>query len=252
MNQILVSEKLYITPELKRKKNRYKISFAVSLFLICLLTSYYIYAEWDRSKSEEVSKEILDNIKLEDDTVISNDKSIIVVDLEIGDSEGPININSMLAEQRKRVDEFNEVEPIVYQSKKGTSYITESVLKIPKINLSYPVLSETSEDLLKISINKLWGPEPNTEGNYCIVGHNYKNGKMFGGLSKLEIGDTIELTDLNGETLTYEVYNKYIVEPTDVTCTSQITDGKKEVTLITCTNYGKQRLVLKTREKVNP
>ena len=75
---------------------------------------------------------------------------------------------------------------------------------------------------------------------------------MFGGLSKLEIGDTIELTDLNGLTLTYEVYNKYIVEPTDVTCTSQVTDGKKEVTLITCTNYGKQRLVLKTREKVNP
>ena len=63
------------------------------------------------------------------------------------------------------------------------------------------------------------------------------------------IGDEVELTDLNNKTITYTVYNKYVVEPTDVTCTSQLTNGKKELTLITCTNYGKQRLVVKCREE---
>ena len=63
MNQILVTEKLYITPELKRKKNIYKIRFFLSIFLICLLCSYYIYAENDRNKSEEVSKQILADLQ---------------------------------------------------------------------------------------------------------------------------------------------------------------------------------------------
>ena len=52
MNQILVTEKLYITPELKRKKKIYKFNFIISIFLVFVLTSFYIYAEYDRNKSE--------------------------------------------------------------------------------------------------------------------------------------------------------------------------------------------------------
>ena len=85
-------------------------------------------------------------------------------------------------------------------------------------------------------------------GNYCIVGHNYKNKKMFGKLSSIKNGDIVELTDNSGKTIKYAVYNKYVVEPDDVSCTSQLTNGNKEVTLITCTNYGKQRLVVKARQ----
>ena len=58
MNQILVSEKLYITPELKRKKRMYKIDFFISVFLVSILFSYYIYAEYDRTSSDK-SEEIL-------------------------------------------------------------------------------------------------------------------------------------------------------------------------------------------------
>ena len=65
MNQILVTQKLYVTPELRRKKKIYKIQFFLSVFLVCLLFSYYIYAEYDRSKSEEVSQEILTGMKEE-------------------------------------------------------------------------------------------------------------------------------------------------------------------------------------------
>ena len=62
MNQILVTQKLYITPELRRKKKRYKVQFFLSVLLVCLLFSYYIYAEIDRGKSEEVSQEILSEV----------------------------------------------------------------------------------------------------------------------------------------------------------------------------------------------
>ena len=44
------------------------------------------------------------------------------------------------------------------------------------------------------------------------------------------------------------MYNKYEVDPTDVSCTSQLTNGNKEVTLITCTNDSKLRVIVKARE----
>ena len=53
MNQILISEKLIVTPEMRRKKKFYKFNFFISVFLICILFSYYIYAEYDRNKNEK-------------------------------------------------------------------------------------------------------------------------------------------------------------------------------------------------------
>lgn len=58
MNQILVSQKLYVTPDMKKKKKAFKFEFFLSVFLLCVLSSYAIYAEYDRNNSEEVSKEI--------------------------------------------------------------------------------------------------------------------------------------------------------------------------------------------------
>ncbi len=61
------------------------------------------------------------------------------------------------------------------------------ILKIDKININYPVLSKTSDDLLKISLCRFAGPMPNKNGNLCIVGHNYIDNRFFGNLEKLSI-----------------------------------------------------------------
>ncbi len=42
-------------------------------------------------------------------------------------------------------------------------------------------------------------------------------------------------------------YTKYNVVPSDTTCTDQRTNGKKEITLITCTNDSKERVIVKAR-----
>ena len=64
----------------------------------------------------------------------------------------------------------------------------------------------------------------------------------------LVVGDVVDITDLEGKTLKYSVYDIFTVYPTDTRCTSQLTQGKKEVTLITCTDNGKQRVVVKCTE----
>ena len=242
MNQILVTEKLYVTPELKRKKKMYKVQFFISVFLICLLSSYYIYAEYDRNKGEEVSQTLLSEIQTgEDDTTkqsTKNDAIIIVLNEEEAEEAEDSSISTNEIINNTTVD--------------GVTYTTEAIISIPKIGITYPVLSETSDELLEISVNRYW-PEPsklkpNEVGNYCIVGHNYRNGKMFGRLNELVNGDIVTLKDMTGRTLQYEVYDRYVVEPDDTSCTTQHTNGRKELTLITCTNYGTQRLVVKCKE----
>lgn len=273
MNQILVTQKIYVTPELKRKKKMYKVNFFLSVFLVCVLFSYYIYAEYDRNKNEEISKEILASLDLTgenttqeyDNTTVKVENNVLIVMLDERESnKEEIDITKLAkdvrtyiehaAEQGNRDNEgtnHNVVNPEVYTTESGARYTTNSIVTIPSLDISYPVLTtaqETIDEVLKISIVKFWGGDPNEVGNYVVVGHNYKNKKMFGKLSSINIGDEVELTDLTGRTLKYEVYDKYKVDPNDTRCTSQRTNGKKEITLITCTNYGTQRLVVKARE----
>ena len=121
-------------------------------------------------------------------------------------------------------------------------------ITIEKINLNYSILSTCSEELLKLSPCRLCGPEPNGIGNLCIAGHNYDNGMFFSNISNLSIGDKIKIYDLNNSFLEYKVYDKFEVEINNTSVLSQDTNGKKELTLITCNNKKKNRFILKAKE----
>jgi LPXTG-site transpeptidase (sortase) family protein len=249
MNQILITEKLYITPELKRKKRIYKIDFILSVILIVVLVSIYLYSYYERNKSEAVSQEILSG--LTDDTTISDDVLVVYLNKDaeevagIGDesSSSSSSSNSSGSSASGQTTKVNQT----ITTESGETYSTVASISIPSINVNYAVLSETTDELLKISPCKFWGPNANEAGNFCIVGHNYRNSKFFSKVPSLEVGDSIYLTDTSNRTLEYKVYDKYTVEPTDVKCTSQLTNGKTELTLITCTNDSKQRVVVKAR-----
>lgn len=252
MNQILIAEKLYITPELKKKKRMYKIDFFISVFLICILFSYYIYAEYDKNKNEEKSQEILESLtfadNVNDDTTIKfSDNSTVV----ILNSEDPFEVIYTEPVQDTEVYK-NEVLPRNTRvTESGQVYWTIGKIEIPKINLEYGILNTCTDELLKLSPCYFWGAEPNEVGNFCVVGHNYRNNKFFSKVINLVEGDEIDITDLTGRKLTYTIYDKYVVEPNNKECTSQLTNGLKEVTLITCTNDSSQRVIVKAREKVN-
>ena len=250
MNQILVTKKLYITPELKKKKKAYKFYFFLSVFLVFALISVYIYAEVDRNKSEETSHAILAefNQDLDDNTTADENVLIAVLNADPGE-ETDINTEYALNQSQKTANRNK-----VYTTNNGYNYSTIATINIPKINVNYPILDgqtdsvEETEYLLKISPIKFWGANPNEVGNFCIVGHNYRDTRFFSKVLTLENGDLIDITDDTGRTLTYSVYDKYEVSPDDTSCTSQLTDGRKEITLITCTNDSKLRVIVKAKE----
>lgn len=151
--------------------------------------------------------------------------------------------------EEKLAEEADELKVEKYEIK-GKVYEVNAILCIPTLEIEYPVLSTTSKELLKVSLNKYWGPNPNRPGNFCIVGHNYNDDRFLGKLNKIQKGELIQLTDMSGEILDYYVYETYVVDPDDTSCTSQLTEGKTELTLITCTATGKQRFIVKARANI--
>lgn len=256
MNQILVTEKLYITPELKRKKKIYKFYFIISVFMVCILTSLYIYAEYDRNRSAETSQQLLSEMqqtlsKTEEDNTIAQDNILLVVlDATEDDDYNTTSAETTETPNVATVNEQTEWET----TSSGYKYKKIAIVEIPKINVTYSVLQgktgslEETEALLKISPCKYHGYDPNEVGNFCIVGHNYRDTRFFSKVPTLVVGDTVKLTDLTGRTITYEVYDKHTVDPEDTRDTTQLTGGKKEITLITCTDDSKLRVVVKCKE----
>lgn len=258
MNQILISEKIYDTPELRRKKKMYKFNFVMSVICVVALFGYYVYSEYDRNISDrsqeilsqiEIKEEVVEQrVELADSTVHMEDDVLVVLLDDTRDPNLEVNLEELM-----NANKTAKLDTKTYYTEAGAEYTTVAVINIPKIDITYPVIysndtsSKTVEDLLKISVVKYWGPEANELGNFCIVGHNYHNKKFFSKASNLENGDSIYVTDKNNQTLEYRVYANYVVEPNDLKCTSQLTNGEKEITLITCTMTGKQRVIIKAR-----
>lgn len=154
--------------------------------------------------------------------------------------------NAIIEEQENKKEEKQEEYTNMPRELKGYKVIGK--LEIPKIKLNTYILDHTDKKTLKVSITKLYGPNINEVGNFCMAGHNYRNNKMFGGIKKLEKGDKIVLTTPNGKSITYEVYENYQTDPKDVSSLSQDTGGEREITMITCTAGAIKRVIVKAVE----
>ena len=145
---------------------------------------------------------------------------------------------------------FEETDNPIYEiDEQINGHKVIGIINIPKINLEYPILDSTSVETLKLSITKFWGNKINEIGNVTLAGHNNLNGTMFGKTKDLEVGDIIELTDIQNVTLKYKVFKKYVIDPNDISVILPEEENVREVTLITCTNGNKNRLVIKAHQE---
>lgn len=127
-------------------------------------------------------------------------------------------------------------------------YNVVGTMEIPAIKFSYPVLEKANNKALEISVGFLYGVGINQVGNSTISGHNYRNGLFFANNKKLNNGDKIYITDNTGKRVTYTIYNKFETTPEDVSFYSRDTNGKAEITLTTCTDDAKARLIILAKE----
>lgn len=117
-------------------------------------------------------------------------------------------------------------------------------IEIPKIDLKYPVLEESSKSAIEASVAVNAGPGLNKEGNTVIIGHNYRNGTFFSNNKNLSNDDKVYITDSTGNRVEYKIYNIYTTTPEDSDYMDRETNGKREITLVTCTDDTKGRLII--------
>jgi sortase A len=139
----------------------------------------------------------------------------------------------------------NQEQPIELQMQ-GHKVI--GIIKIPAIDLEYPIIDKTTKETMRISISKFSGGEINEIGNVALAGHNNYSGTMFGKNKNLKIKDKIYLTDLTRRTIEYEIYNIFVTDPNDTSILETEDKTKRELTLITCKNGRSERLIIKARE----
>lgn len=149
--------------------------------------------------------------------------------------------NDEIVEQVKQHEKTTE--PITY----GDDSII-GIISIPNIKLEYPILDKTTKDNMRISITRFSGGDVNENGNLALAGHNNYDGTLFGKNKQLVIGDKIYLTDLQKNTVEYEIKSIFKTDPNDVSILETQDKEKKELTLITCTNGNKERLIIKAEE----
>lgn len=220
MNQILfhVDETHIIDSNLNTVPNKKKILYG-SLFLLSLFSLFFVifnfsFSSYSNRKNELEARKVANKIQLS--SIYSNHSR-------------QNNIASNLS------DQFGDL-PVI-----GT-------ISVPIIDVYYPILSHTTDDLLKLSPCRFYGPMPNQIGNMCIVGHNYDNNKFFSNIKNLKHNDEIIILDTNNQSVSYYVYSSMEVSDNDSSPVLQKADNKREITLITCNNKTKKRIIVKAKE----
>jgi len=211
MNQILYSEHENIKNDKRNNRKKFKVLFYISIISIFCVISYFLYSFYITKKKENISKNLLNNFNLE--RLYSNDNNYTII---------PLNTND--------------------------NYFVIGAIEIPSISINYPILSDVNDELLKIAPCRFYGSYPNAVGNLCIAGHNYDDNSFFSNLYKLNIGDEIRIYDSFNLLIKYHIYDKYETSKKDTSCTSQDTNGNKEITLVTCNNFNGNRLIIKAKE----
>ena len=118
----------------------------------------------------------------------------------------------------------------------GNDYIGR--VDIPSLGLSLPVISEWSYPRLKIAPCRYTGSA--YLDNLIIAAHNYSS--HFGNLNRLNTGDTVTFTDVDGNQFTYAVS---LIEDLPGTAIEEMQAGEWDLTLFTCTLGGRSRVTVR-------
>lgn len=121
--------------------------------------------------------------------------------------------------------------PVVHLN--GYDYV--GYVEIPALELKLPVMATWDYDLLQVAPCRQFGSSRTDD--LVIAAHNYVT--HFGYLKKLNPGDTVIFTDMDGIVNTYAVEKTETLDPTSV---DAVKNSGCDLVLYTCTIGGKTRV----------
>jgi LPXTG-site transpeptidase (sortase) family protein len=159
--------------------------------------------------------------------------------------------------EKNAVDLFDDEVKIEEKKEETPSSTTSAIsyagftilgkVEIPKISFNSVIIKENTSKAMNVGLVKTYGNGINEEGGYVLSGHNFRGNNIFlYNIKNLKSGDIVRITDTSGIQIEYKVYEVLRnVDPTETSYLNEF-DGY-HVTLVTCENGGKARIVVKAR-----
>ena len=195
---------------LKYNAKRLKYIFAFSIFFVFILLSFSVYHLY-----------VLNGNKKNSNLIAYNYKTL------------KLYANDSIFMDYKDLSDKN------YYSEK----FVIGEIKIPSIDISYPIFSVLDDETLKVSPCIFYGKMPPEKSNLCIAGHNYNNNSFFGNIYKLKKEDKIYIYDNKNHEYVYSVFANYEVKTDDLS--PIFYNNFSELTLVTCNNFNNNRIIIK-------
>ena len=220
---------------------------------ICGIIGYFAYDLFNSNNINSNAQSAIDELDKATQTVKKN-KNNIANTTNTTNTVEPLNVVSPLGELQNLTKNQVAEEPVVEEpvTEPGTEperpepekvymedYEVMGKIEIPKTGVEYPVLERVTVRSIEMAVAIAYGPGLNEVGNTVIYGHNYGNGLFFSNNKKLS----------NGDKVTYEIYNIYQTTANDATYFTRDTEGRREISLQTCTDRGDGRIIIWAVEK---
>lgn len=221
-------------------KNKYSnfltIVLIVAIIFVIALVSVLAVSAYKRYKNDKDAENAIGRF---DNSIIQNSTT------NSSGGTGLIEQNIVTPGTSDNNTTSEGTRPVTYYN----NFVMIGYIEIPKINIKYPILEKETVASLEQSVAVRYpdNPKLNEPGNVVIAGHNLRNGQFFSNLKNVATGDIVKITDTNGQTLVYTIYEKYETTPEDVAYITRDTGDNTEITLVTCTNDSNARIVVKAR-----
>lgn len=235
---------------MKNKSNLVTIILISLIVIILLVISIFIgvvffkkdeKTEVKNEKNEQ--NEVINHIITYQNSIETED-NVVINAIDVNELISGLNQTNIMLPQQPTT----QPKPIKKVYHEG--FVKLGTIEISKTGISYPILDDISQKALDTAVGVLYPTNArlNEEGNVVIIGHNYKNGKFFSNNKKLQVGDKIKITDNDSRSLTYTIYEIFETTPEDTEyITRERPEGSVEISLSTCTDDVKNRLIILAR-----
>ena len=235
-----------------RKFNNFLTFFLIIIIILMVgIIGFVLFTILSAEKNNKDASDYVDEFINEFSSQSEEDFDEDEIEEEEGEQEEDQNgSNGSKSSRKKRKTSSTSGSRKYRIARKYKGYDVIGIIRIPKTNVKYPIIEELTVKSLNTSVVAIFPepPEMNTVGNVVIIGHNNKNRQFFSRNNRLSKGDNIYITGLDGEEYKYKIYKKFQTTADDTSFYTRDTKGKREITLSTCTNNLKSRIIIQAAE----
>lgn len=219
---------------MKKGKIFFNIIIGITIIALISMIAYVLYYYISNYLALKQAEEAVDDFE----------KEVMVVEIE--EPEENVVEEPIPEEPSQSTTNTNSQKKTSKTSYRGYTMI--GTIQIPKTKVKAPIVDKVTPNSIAAAVGILYGPGLNQIGNTVLAAHNYRNGTFFSNNKKLVVGDKIYITDATGQKIEYTITKTYTTGDMDFSYATRDTQGKREISLSTCTTDPSKRLVIWARE----